>query len=230
MPFYLAQLVPTLGWSAADVMSINGCGISLFKMLFVSHFDLIFSQDPELLGRLVLGLSLLLGCVPHCVICIHHSAQRIKVAPMVSFYMGEPLEVEDSLMMMYGSFWCIVSLFLLAMAVLFIPIYLKRHQQAAVLSAERNMSTPKTISLTKVLFGSSCVALVVFINYISHAAGLSAQFPVQAPLTALSVGLLLTFLTLDDHIKHFIEQKIRIKIQNLRGGFYFYRSTTINPA
>ena len=62
MPFYLAQLVPTLGWSAADVMSINGCGISLFKMLFVSHFDLIFSQDPELLGQLVLGLNILLGC------------------------------------------------------------------------------------------------------------------------------------------------------------------------
>jgi hypothetical protein len=46
MDFLLGQLVLTLGWSAVDTMCLLGCAISIIKMLFVSYFDLVFSQGP----------------------------------------------------------------------------------------------------------------------------------------------------------------------------------------
>jgi hypothetical protein len=45
MPFYLAQLATMLVWSGASVMAILGASISCFKVLLVTHFDLIFDQD-----------------------------------------------------------------------------------------------------------------------------------------------------------------------------------------
>ena len=232
LPFYLAQLVVTLAWSAADVMFFIGGSISLCKILFVSHFDFIFSRDPELLGHLVLCASILVGCVPHWVIYIYRSTHGLPVAPVVAFYIGEPMRAETSPMMIYGSFVILFYILMLIAAMVFIQHYVKRkQQQAAVLEAERNMATRRTLSLVRILFGSSSVALVAILNLSGHATGLTAQLPVAAFLSVLAVCLMLIFLALDENVSMFIREKIVMEIVALRSYILSWRRpSTLHPA
>ena len=234
MPFYLAQLMPTLAWSAVDVLFIISCSMSILKMLFVSHFDLIFDQNPEQLGHMVLGFSFIAGCVPHFVIFTIQSANGIQVVPAVSYYIGEPTAPGTSVMMIYGSCWCIASTIILLVAMLFIGTYEKWNQQSAVLAAERrNNETVKTVSLIKILFGSGCAALVIIISLISQAQGLTGNIPVQGPLAALAICLMLIFFTLDDHVISYVKEKLFIKFllwqtYSVHNNF-LWRSSTITP-
>jgi hypothetical protein len=78
MPFQVAQLALTLAWSAGDLMFILGTGISVSKILYLTHFDLIFGLDQDAVSRRVLGVSLFAGCIPNLVICIHQTASGRK--------------------------------------------------------------------------------------------------------------------------------------------------------
>ena len=57
---------------------------------------MIFSQDPEHLGRIVLSLCLLIVGFPHCIVYIYQSVHQTKVTPVVAYYMGEPMVAEGA--------------------------------------------------------------------------------------------------------------------------------------
>ena len=235
MPFFLAQALPVLAWCAADIMFIMGASMSLCKMLFVTHFDLIFCQDPDVLGRRVLSFSFLVGCIPHWVIFGYQSSQGIEVVSIVSYFRGEPMGAEASPMVIYGSVWLIVSLLLLAMAKLFIFNYVKNHQMASVLAAEKGREAEKTISLSKVVVGGSVVALIIIFSVITQAVGLVGDFPVQAPLMAAAICLMLLFFTLDDNVRRFAKEKDREEVLQLKlvaGAVVGYccRPSQVHPA
>jgi hypothetical protein len=183
------------------------------------------------MGKWLLGLCLLIGCGPHILLCVIQSVQGNKVAPVVAYYIGEPIGAGSSTMMIYGSLWPFVSLLFLIMALLFVPNYAKwqRQQQPAILAAEQNHETVKTVSLSRVLFGSSCVVLVVCLTLVKQTQEQEKEFPVQAPLTALSVFLMLIFFILDTNVKRFLIEKLTAKMQTWPKEFYLCRSSAINP-
>jgi len=137
MPFFLAQLAGMSVWWAGNTLLILGSSISFVKILYVTHFDFVFSQNQEFVGKLVLGLSLVAGCVPHLVICIHQSAQGIQVVPSENYLMGQKMK-ETSVFpsVIYGSCWAFISVVMLMFAVLFIRNYKRRNQQWQSLSGE----------------------------------------------------------------------------------------------
>ena len=171
MPFYLAQLTTTLVWNAVNCMCILGCSISLFKMLLVTHFDLIFNQTSY---------------------------------------------ADVSAMQKYGTFWLVSSVAMLVTATVLIPKYVKRHQQPAILVAESHEEALKSISLARVLLGTSGLTLVVITNIIFQLTGHNGDFPFQALLAAILICLQLIFFILDDNIKSCIRKTFNKKFQDLQ--------------
>ena len=217
LPFYLAQLVNVLVWAAADVSSVLGCCISLFKILFVSHFDLIFSQDPEYMGRIVLILCLLIVGVPHCIIYTYQSVHQTKVTPVVAYYMGEPMVAEGATPMQILGVVCLfMNIAMGILAAFFIPSYVRRHQQLAVLAEENEREKVKTVNLTRVLICGTGLTLALIFGFASQASGFSKDFPIHTLLIAVLLCLMLIFFVLDANIIRFVRQKVRFQFQNLR--------------
>jgi uncharacterized protein YacL len=151
---------------------------------------------------------------------------------MVAYYIGEPMGSggSSSAMMLYGSFWCFVSMGLLIVAMLFVPNYAKwRQRPAAILAAEQHHETMKTISLGRVLFGTGGVVLVVCLSLVKQTQAQKQEFPIQAPLTAFSVCLMLIFFLLDANVKRFLKDKLTARYQNWPKQFHFCRSSAVNP-
>jgi hypothetical protein len=113
MPFYLAQLVNVLVWGSASATALLGTNISLFKILYVTHFDMVFNQDPDQLGRIVLAVCSLTVGIPHCFFYIYYTINNIKITPVVAYYMGEPMLAESANPMQLFCAACLALDFLL---------------------------------------------------------------------------------------------------------------------
>ena len=77
------------------------------------------------------------------------------------------------------------------------------------------------------------MALVIIISLISQAQGLTGNIPVQGPLAALAICLMLIFFTLDDHVISYVKEKLFIKFllwqtYSVHNNF-LWRSSTITP-
>ena len=214
MPFHVAQLVNVLVWVSADVATTLGCSISLFKVLFVTHFDTMFNQNPEDLARTVLGICLLIVLIPHGLFYIYQSVNGTRVTPVVSYYMGEPMVAE-----IFGLTCLLMCVIMLVFAMLFIPCYVKRQTKLPILAAEE----VKTIGLARVLSCGCGMIVALTIALAGQANGLARDFPVQSLLVAVTTCFILICYILDANIIIFVKQKINLQLQSLT----FYKSNLL---
>ncbi len=233
MPFFLAQLAGMSVWWAGNTLLILGSSISFVKILYVTHFDFVFSQNQEFVGKLVLGLSLVAGCVPHLVICIHQSAQGIQVVPSENYLMGQKMK-ETSVFpsVIYGSCWAFISVVMLMFAVLFIRNYKRRNQQRQSLSGEGERNAGKSISLAKVLLGIGGLSMGVIMSIINRLDGDSKDFPIPLASNVIVICAMLFFFILDENIISFRRHKISGKLENISiflKKMFKCPTNTVNP-
>ncbi len=215
MPFCLAQIAGMGTWWAGTTMLILGSTISFVKIFYVTHFNFVFSQNQEFVSQLVLGTSLVAGCVPHLVICIHQSAQGIQVVPSENYLMGQKIkETRVFPTVIYGSCWLFISLIMLMFAVLFIKNYERRNRQLPSLSSERERVSGKSISLAKVLLGVGGLLLGVITSTLYHLFGESKDIPIILAFYVIVIcGMLLAFV-LDEKIMNSSRHKISGMLKN----------------
>ena len=112
--------------------------LPLLKILFVTNFDFVFAQNPEILGKKLLTFSLILGFVPQCLIGMYQTAKGVLSTSAVVFLMGMKQTKEVApLMRMYGYIWLFASLLMLITTLLFIPLYVKMNHQVMALAEKR---------------------------------------------------------------------------------------------
>ena len=177
LPYYLAQLSVLVIWCGGAVSIILNSAIPLFKIIFVTNFDFIFAQDPEILGKRILIVSLVLGCAPPSLICIYQFSQGIVATSSVAFLMGDNPEERKvvPLMPMYSGIWIIINLIVLSFTLVFIPCYIKRNHRS-IISAEPTQMEEETknIHLGRMLFGSivaiMCTLVATIISKMSNKA------------------------------------------------------------
>jgi hypothetical protein len=236
MSFFLAQSNIVIGSCLVDVMFLMGGSISLFKILLVTHFDLVFDQDPEQLGQLVLGFSLLAICIPHVLNGVYQSVSGVTVAPIVSFLMGKPpvYAGASSPMIIFEIFWFALSILLLIVAKLYIPYHLNRHQTLAVQAGERKDEREKKIPMAAVIFGCLLAPFVVIVNVVNQSQGFVGQLPVEAApvMASLIIWLMLTVLALNKKVRGFIKEEIIAESHKARQALHVgcVKSSRISPA
>jgi len=233
MPFFLAQIAGMFIWSSASMMFILGSSISLVKILYVTHFDFVFSQDQEFVSKLVLGSSLLAGCVPHLVICIHQSISGIPLVPTEEYFVKQKMKmVRVFPTVIYGSSWLFISVAMLMFAILFIKKYERRDQQVQTLSSEEGRVAEKSISLSKVLLGLSGLSIGVIITFVDRWFRESEEFPMQLALHVLIICGMLFYFVLDENIMSYSRQKMSAKLENISNlltQILPYKTSTVSP-
>jgi hypothetical protein len=213
MPFYLAQLVNVLVWGSASATALLGTSISLFKILFVTHFDLIFNQSPEELGRTVLCACLLIAGIPHCTAYIYYTINNAKITPVVAYYMGEPMAAESVGPMQIFCAACLtLDLLLMALALVFIPWYARRQLSLSVLAIEN--SEMKTINLARVLICITVMIVTLIIGLVSQAYGLARDFPTRVLVIPLFICGMFIFFILDNNVKNFVKKRLAAQLQS----------------
>jgi hypothetical protein len=217
MPFHLAQLSITLCWCSANLMSLLGTSISITKILYLTHFNVMFNLVQESISQIILGVSLLFGCVPPLIIGFHQSVNKIILSTTVIHFMGEKLSpVPLNPMLIYGFSWLLLSILMLIVATLVTKLYEKRHLQGSVLVGERNREARKTLSLPRVLIGVSILFFSVVISNATEATGILGPFPLQIVVYTSSICLMLFFFVLDENVKTFFEPITANKIAQLK--------------
>jgi hypothetical protein len=237
MPFHLAQLMGAAAWCSANMMIFMGGGISLFKILLVTHFDLVFMQDPERLGHRVLGFAFLVICLPHTAILIYQSAHGVKIASIVSFFMGEPLidAAEASPTIIFGTFWFVLSMLILVAAKLYIPYKLNQHQSSAIEAGARMEDKAKKIPWSYIIFASVFAVFLIIINVVGQSSAEIRRFPVEIipAMIAVFICLVLLILIMNSNAIGFTKKLIRKEIKHLRQSLrraFPCKSSRIIPA
>jgi hypothetical protein len=236
-PFFLAQMVFILAWSAGDVMFILGSSISLVKILYVTNFDFIFNQNQELTARIILCLSLVVSFIPHLFIGIHRSISGRHIVPAAAYFMGEKIVFNNSPTptLLYGSIWGILSGIMLVFAMLFIRIYEKKKHllHASIVAGERCRRAEKSVSLIKVLLGVLAVTAALTIGILSQMYGLIDQFPAQLLFFSTVICILLVFFACEMNIWNHSRKQIFDKLAALKFVLrtkFRCRPGTVSPA
>jgi hypothetical protein len=215
MPFYLAQLANVLVWGSANVATLLGTSISLFKILFVTHFDLIFNQNPEHLGRIVLTVCLLIAGSSHSIFYIYYTFNNIKITPVVAYYMGEPLLAgQVSSMQIFGYASLTLNFLMMVLALAFIPWYVERQLKLPTNIAESSDSKVRTINLARVLISAIVMIIALSIGFVSQANGMARDFPIHSLVIALLICVMLVFFILDNNVRNFLKQKLNAQLQS----------------
>jgi hypothetical protein len=235
MPFYLAQMFLTLCWSAGDVMLILGSIVSIIKIIYIYKFDLIFNQNQESMANIILGGSLLFGCLPHLVIFFHFSARRKIISAPVPYFMGKEMVIEGaSPFLICGSWWLFLSIFTLAFAILIIKNYEKSQPQNLLnVAEEMGRLAGRSISLPRVLLGAIILSVAVIASIVIQVSGVDIQFPLLTPIYALILSCKLSYFVLHENIIVFCKRRLEalwLRTKTIRRTYLHCKLNSVNPA
>jgi hypothetical protein len=224
----MAQITNAIIWSAGTVSLILGSNISLFKILFVIHFDRVFNMNPEHVGLAILGISLLLGIIPYGYFCFDHIVNDQVIPPAVANLIGETVVSQSiTAMQIYGHCWVLINFTMLSFAVVFIPRYARRHHKPTIIAAECRPDELKTISLGRVFLFSiifCSIGIATAIIYTSQAWDIVIYMPSPFLVVALTVCAMLIYFSLDKNVTTFIRRKTEDLLQyfELANGVHLF--------
>jgi len=137
LPYQLVQLIMLFIWGGGAISIILNTAIPILKIVFITHFDLIFDQDPYMLGKCILNFSLLLGVTPLVIIYIYQSSNGIASTGTLAFLAGEEpgSRTVVPLMAMYSGVLFMINMIVLVFALGFIRYYARKNQQSNVQQA-----------------------------------------------------------------------------------------------
>ena len=194
LPYYVAQIIVMIPWAAGTPAFILNCAVSLFKILFVTNFDLVFAQNPEILGRKVLTFSLIVGFVPQCLIGIYQTANGVLSTGAVVFLMGMQQTKEVApWMRMYAYVWFFASLLMLITTLLFIPFYVKMNHQVMALAENTRKEETEHFRFGKMLVVGVLVAIFTVAAIQNQAWPMEGGLILQMSIPMIGICLLLLF-------------------------------------
>ena len=212
--FVAGQLTFLTIWCTSNTVCLLSIAISVFKILLITRFSLIFPLDPEVVGRKVLALSSILGSLPSLVITIYQTINGVSSMHLVAYFTGEQLSrtVNPLPFFIVTTVLFTVALIMLPVTMLITSHFIQNHNSS--LSTEiAEQQFKLTISLKRLLLG-----LVLFLIPAamttsrvigSPGGGLSCQII----LTPFFVNLMFTFFVFDGCVWDFIKRALRQKFQ-----------------
>jgi hypothetical protein len=105
----------------------------------VTHFNWIFTQDPQNLARCALSVAAILAFVPNVIIMLGNlSEQHMSSNLLTRFLIGyTEVNFEINFLVIYFMVWLLISLVLTAIIVFGIPVYLRKiHSISAIRNRE----------------------------------------------------------------------------------------------
>ena len=215
-PFYMAQIFIMITWAVGTTAFILNCAVSLLKILFVTNFDFVFAQNPEILGKKLLTFSLILGFVPQCLTGMYQTANGVLSTSAVVFLMGmiQTKEVAP-LMRMYGYIWLFASLLMLITTLLFIPFYVKMNHQVMALAENRMEEETVHFRFGKMLVVGVLVAICSVAAIENQAAPMEGGIPLPILIPVIGICLILLFFVFENKVWKYGKMQLFSRVQTM---------------
>ena len=174
VPVLFVHIMIVIIMSQVILSLIMGFSISSLKLLLITHFHLVFLQEPDQLGWQIFCLAMTLAAVPNIAITILLSAQGISEKKVLQLASGnlEKSQGLHSYYFAYMIFWALLSVLMMLVSICYIPYYVKRSQlnntsiQAAEASAKYKSPNQKKMLFVFVLsLGIFIIRQVYVISY-----------------------------------------------------------------
>jgi hypothetical protein len=129
LPLPLAQLAYTFQHICGMLIIALGSAISCFQICYVIKFDLLFSMDPQELGRKTFCVLAVIIILPDAIVSLYNTTYGIHGADMVALLTQTMYNGEGRTLMIVISFvWILLALSLGFTAYVLIPLFLKSSQ------------------------------------------------------------------------------------------------------
>ena len=215
--FILAQLLATFILGLVCLFCELAVAMTLFKILLVTHFDLIFPSDPDQLGHCVLAIAAAMAFLPSAVICIYQTYHGQMISNSVA-YLTKNANYSNGIpyMIIYIIFWTVLGIVVMIIALLYIPYYVKKYLNSNAVQIAETGHMRKQVSIGRVLLGFLGLSLCLAVNVIIHRYSLGNRFPLQLYFSVIGLNMMLTYFVLEQEVVMFIKKKILSNIPLFR--------------
>jgi hypothetical protein len=225
--FILAQIVLSIVFTLSVLITKLALAISLFKILLVTNFSIIFPCEPNKLGTFVVVVAGILAFFPSLGIFAYQTSRGEMVSNSMiyltksnNYHQGIPY------MMFYIMFWTMLSIIAMLSALFYIPHHLKKQLNYNAIQLAEADGIKKQVNIKKMLFGmlgtTVSMAVAVLVNKYNSGMG----FPVQMYPAVVSLNLVFTYFILEEPVLRFLKRKVQIRFSGLKT---MLRGSTVSP-
>ena len=230
MSFILAQIVSAVLHALSALLCELALAISLFKILLVTRFSLIFSLDPDKLGAYVLGTAAAIAFLPSAAICAYQTAAGQLIVKELAFLTKSPDHHHGiPYLTLYVVFWTIISMCMMLIAVFYIPHYIGQHLSSnSVLIAEAGV-VRKQVNIKRILLGFLGFSTVLGVTMFVNMADIEGNFAQQLSTCSapFSFNLMLSYFLLEKDVILFFRDQLLARIPVLG---WLTRGASVSPA
>ena len=129
LPFFLAQLIAIFVHCTGSLSVGLGSAISCFQIFYVTKFELVFSWDPEKVGRKTFFILAAIISLPHAIAGIYSifNYQYVDKRAALLTKSDDQHEV-TGFHNYYSMFWFLLFIIISFFAFVFIPLFYKNSQ------------------------------------------------------------------------------------------------------
>ena len=227
LSFLVAQVLVAFSQALLCLICELALALSLFKILLVTHFGLVFAHDPDQLGHRVLIVAASLAFLPSAAICAYQTYH----SQMVSNAVASVLKSTDyangvPYMVVYIIFWIVLGGSMMIFALTYIPFYIRHHLNSNAVRIAEIGQERKQPSILRILLGITGISVTMAVTVIIHHYNLSSRFPPQLFVLVFSLNLMLTYFVLEPEVITFIQNKFMSSSSLLRD---VARRRTVRP-
>ena len=190
LPLPLAQLSYIISHCCAALIVALGSAVSCFHIIYVTKFEILFSLDPQEVGRRVFFILAIFICLPNAVVGIQCTFHGLHAAnDVVMLTQTEYNGPEIQFIPIYSSCWAFLFFILSCVAFVFLPIFFKKQQT----NSSEVIQPQRTISLQRYLLGSLGFFCFSMTSIVSIEQNDNRRLPITARIIFLFVDLLLAY-------------------------------------
>jgi hypothetical protein len=151
-PFFLAQFVFVFLNSSFTMITALGSAVSCFHILYVVKFDLLFSLDPQEVGKRTFVILATVISAPNAAAGIYYTYHGINADRSVESLTHLEMSMEGiDFLSIHLISWALIFFILSLVSFVYIPIVYRKRQ---TINQENQAIQQRTVSLERYLLGS----------------------------------------------------------------------------
>ena len=219
MSFVLAQILIGLTYALMCLMCEIALAISLFKVLLVTQFDMIFAHDPDKLGGWALSFAAALAVLPCATICACQTYQGQMMSNTVVYLTksADYSKIGVPYLIVYIILWAVLSVLMMITAKLYIPYYTQHHLSSySIQIGEAGRQEEKHVNITCILLGILGLSMALMVTVMVHRYDLGKKFQPQLYIGVISFNLMLASFVLEQNVVGYYKRIIMARLPFFR--------------
>jgi hypothetical protein len=204
----------------AAISSQLSIAMILLKVLFVTHFEWVFSLDPDRLAGRLLRLAVVVGLLPCAAIFVYESLTSSAPTSGIAYLAAQPHNVVETGLppvVLYATAWSSLYALTLVFSLVFVPVYSRRTllRSASLRAGEQKQNLEPEewrafASLNRVAVGClifvAVVTMTIYSNSVSSSD--SGQVPPQVLFAPLLLNLTLLYCLTDHNVMAYMRRAV----------------------